>query len=256
MARIVDLSKTIEYNKRDPWFMRIKVKHFSHKRSYWLIRFFLRLPKRLLPKGFTGWADDKIVSMGVHASTHIDAPWHYSPSVNGQAAPKIHEIPLDLCYNAGIVIDVSHKKDFEEITIDDLKADLQKTGAQIKANNIVLIKTGRDKLSGTPDYVKRGTGMSKEATEWLINQGVTIMGIDQWGWDLPLQYMVEQAKKTNDPNYFWRAHLVGQQHVYYHMEQLVNLDALPAFGFKIAVFPLKIKNASAAPVRVVAIFED
>jgi len=39
------------------------------------------------------------------------------------------------------------------------------------------------------------------------------------------------------------------------MEQLVNLDELPYTGFKIAVFPLKIVGASAAPVRVVAIFE-
>ena len=39
------------------------------------------------------------------------------------------------------------------------------------------------------------------------------------------------------------------------MEQLVNLDALPYQGFKVAVFPLKIVGASEAPARVVAIFE-
>jgi kynurenine formamidase len=39
------------------------------------------------------------------------------------------------------------------------------------------------------------------------------------------------------------------------MEQLTNLSALPPSGFKVAVFPLKIKGASAAPARVVAIFE-
>jgi len=39
------------------------------------------------------------------------------------------------------------------------------------------------------------------------------------------------------------------------MEQLVNLDSLPHTGFKIAVFPLKIVGASAAPARVVALFE-
>ena len=39
------------------------------------------------------------------------------------------------------------------------------------------------------------------------------------------------------------------------MEQWINLDKLPYSGFKIAVFPLKIVGASAAPARVVAIFE-
>jgi kynurenine formamidase len=37
------------------------------------------------------------------------------------------------------------------------------------------------------------------------------------------------------------------------MEQLTNLDALPPHGFDVAVFPLKIVGASAAPARVVAL---
>ena len=40
------------------------------------------------------------------------------------------------------------------------------------------------------------------------------------------------------------------------MEQLTNLDALPYTGFKVAVFPLKIVGASAAPARVVAMMEE
>jgi kynurenine formamidase len=40
------------------------------------------------------------------------------------------------------------------------------------------------------------------------------------------------------------------------MEQLVNLDALPYSGFDIAVFPLKIVGASAAPARVVAMMHE
>ncbi len=118
---------------------------------------------------------------------------------------------------------------------------------------IVLIRTGRDKLNGTKDFPYKGTGMSAKATEWLIKQGIKVMGIDSWGWDLPLPYMIEQAKKTNNPELFWEAHLVGKYQEYYHMEQLVGLDKLPYSGFKVAVFPLKIEGASAAPARVVAI---
>jgi hypothetical protein len=54
---------------------------------------------------------------------------------------------------------------------------------------------------------------------------------------------------------FWEAHLVGKDKEYYHMEQLVNLGALPYSGFKIAAFQLKIVGASAAPARVVAVME-
>ena len=253
--KIIDLSKTIQYNKKDPWFMRIRVKNHPHRKSRFLIRFFLGLPRKLFPQGFQGWADDKIKNMGVHATTHIDAPWHYAPVVEGKKAKTIDEIPLEWLYAPGIVINMSHKKDFEEITVEDMQADLAKTGAQIRPGTIVLIRTDRDRLEGQ-DYVKKGTGMSRAATEWLIDQGVKVMGIDQWGFDLPLPYLVKKARETKDPELFWQAHLVGLHKEYLHMEQLTNLRALPAYGFTVAVFPLKVKNASAAPARVVAILNE
>lgn len=255
MTKIIDLSKTIQYDKKAPWFMRIKVKHISHAKSMRLIRYILKLPKKLVPSKFKGWADDKIINMGVHSSTHIDAPWHYGPLVEGKKAKTIDEVPLEWLYGDGVVIDMSHKKDFEVITVEDLEKALKQTNITLETGNIVLIRTDRDQLKGK-DFFERGTGMSKEATLWLIEQGIKVMGIDQWGWDLPLKYLVEEAKKTNNKELFWEGHLVGLEHEYLHMEQLTNLKALPPKGFKVAVFPLKIKGASAAPARVVAIMEE
>ncbi len=253
--KIIDLSKPIQYNKNDPWFMKVKIKHKPHRKAKLLIRI-LGLPLRLFPKGFIGWADDTIQKMGVHSTTHIDAPWHYSPTCNGKPAKTIDQIPLEWCYGDGIVIDMKHKPDFEAITVEDIQSFLDKEQLEIKPGMIVLIKTGRDKFNGTKDFHKVGTGMSAEATNWLIDQGITVMGIDSWGWDLPLPHLIQKAKETNNPNLFWEAHLVGQEKEYCHMEQLVNLDALPYSGFKIAVFPLKIVGASAAPARVVAMIEE
>lgn len=253
--KIIDLSKTVQFNRSDPWFMRIKLKNFPHKKSVFLIRYFLNLPKALFPEKFQGWADDKIVNMGVHATTHINAPWHYGPVVAGKKAKTIDEIPLEWFFGPGVVINVSHKNDFEEITVSDIKEDLEKTGAQINEGNIVLIRTDRDQLQGQ-DYVNKGVGMSREATEWIIDKGVKVMGIDQWGFDLPLRYQVKKARETQNRELFWQAHLVGLEKEYLHMEQLTNLKALPPNGFKVAVFPLKLKNASAAPARVVAIFDN
>jgi kynurenine formamidase len=255
MPRIIDLSKPIRYNAEDPWFMRVKIKHKAHSSARWLIRF-LGLPFRLFPNGFTGWADDTIKHMGVHATTHIDAPWHYSPTVAGKPAKTIDQITLDWCYGDGVVIDMGHKADFDAITIADLQADLLRTGIKLQPAMIVLIRTGRDRFNGTKDFAEIGTGMSKEATEWLIDQGIKVMGIDQWGWDLPLRHMIREAKRTDDQDFFWEGHLVGRDKEYCHIEQLVNLDALPPSGFKVCVFPLKLVGASAAPARVVAILEE
>lgn len=253
--RIIDLSKTIEYNRNDPWFMRVKIKHKPHKKAYWLIRLFLGLPKRLFPNQFTGWADDTIKSMGVHAVTHIDAPWHYSPTCEGKKAKTIDEVPLEWCYGPGVVINMSHKPDNEVISVDDLKAQIRKDDITINKGTIVLIRTDRDRFMGTKEFPERGTGMSAAATEWLIDQGVKVMGIDQWGWDLPLKYQAKKAKQDNDNQLFWEGHLVGARKEYCHIEQMTNLSALPVQGFHVAVFPLKIKGASAAPARVVAMLD-
>lgn len=255
MPRLVDLSKPIRNNTDDPWFMRVKIKHKPHQKARWLIRF-LGLPFRLFPQNFTGWADDTIQSMGVHATTHLDAPWHYAPVVAGQPAKTIDQVSLDWCYGDGVVVDMSHKADFDPITVADLQAALQQTGVALKPAMIVLIRTGRAQYNGQRNFAQFGTGMSADATRWLIGQGIRMMGIDQWGWDLPLHYMIQQAKLHQDQTVFWEAHLVGRDLEYCHMEQLVNLESLPTTGFKICVFPLKIVGASAAPARVVAILDE
>jgi len=253
--KIIDLSKTIQYNAGDPFFMKVKIKHKAHKKAKWLIRY-LGLPFKLFPKGFMGWADDSIQQMGVHSTTHLDAPWHYGPICEGKKAKTIDEVPLDWCFGDGVVIDMKHKEDFDAITVEDIKVFLEKENIKLGPKMIALIKTGRDVHMGTKKFFSHGTGMSAEATSWLIDQGIKVMGIDQWGWDLPLPHLIEEAKKSDNSELFWEAHLVGVDKEYCHMEQLTNLDALPYSGFKVAAFPLKIKGASAGPARVVAMIED
>lgn len=155
----------------------------------------------------------------------------------------------------GVVIDMSHKPDFEAISAKEIKDFLSKKKIQLKKGMIVLIRTDRDRLMGTKDFPDKGTGMSAEATEWLIDQGIKVMGIDQWGWDLPLKYQIKKSKETGNREVFWEGHLVGTRKEYLHIEQLTNLKSLPCSGFKVCVFPLKIVGASGAPARVVAMVE-
>jgi kynurenine formamidase len=252
--KVVDLSKPIRYNADDPVFMRVKVRHKPHWQARWLVRA-LGLPFKLMPKDFVGWADDTITQMGVHSTTHIDAPWHYGPLAAGKRAATVDEIPLDKCIAPGVVFDMSHKPDGEAITVADMEASIAKSGASIAPDTIALIRTDRDRYLGTREYWKRGTGMSAAATEWLIDRGVTVMGIDQWGWDTPFHHQIAKAKREQRNDLFWEGHRVGQRKPYWQMEQLTNLAALPSHGFKVCVFPLKLVGASAAPARVVALLD-
>ena len=253
---MVDLSKEIAYSKHDPLFMRVRVKHHAHGRARWLVRA-LGLPFRLFPTLFSGWADDTITRLGVHATTHIDAPWHYGPTDSqGRRPPTIDEMPLELGFGPGVVFDVRHKAEGESITRADMEAALERTGAHLGPGTIALIQTGRDQYLGTPEYWKRGTGMSAEATGFLLDHGVLVMGIDQWGWDRPFHTQIAESRRTGNRELFWEGHLVGRHRPFWHMEQLRGLDALPSRGFYVSVLPLRLKGASAAPARVVAFLYD
>ena len=135
--------------------MKVKIKHKPHAKAKWIIRLF-GLPFTLFPKGFIGWADDAIKKMGVHSTTHLDAPYHYGPLSEGKKAKTIDEVPLEWCYGDGVVIDMSHKKDFEVITLQDVQDFLQQNAITIQPKTIVLIKTGRDKFIYDKDYFKKG----------------------------------------------------------------------------------------------------
>ena len=93
---------------------------------------------------------------------------------------------------------------------------------------------------------------TRASTLWLIDRGIRVMGIDAWGWDRPFGLMVEELKRGVKGR-VWEAHYAGKEKEYCHIENLANLDMIPKpFGFKVAVFPIKIERASAGWCRAVA----
>ena len=96
--------------------------------------------------------------------------------------------------------------------------------------------------------------MIAEATHWLYEKGVRVMGIDACGWDRPLERQAKMAFDRGKPGVFWAAHQSNL--AYLPIERLVNLNALPPFGYEVACFPLKLRGGSARTARVVAILPD
>lgn len=253
MARIVDLSVPTEDSPSEP--LPVKVSHEAHAQSVEIMKLLFGCSEQDLPQGL-GWANDS-VTLGAHAGTHVDAPWHYFPTSEGKKARTIDEMPLEWFYHDGVVLDMRHKPRGSGVTVDDLKEALKKIKYAIKPWDIVMIQTGADKLWGKPEYFEAGCGMTRESTIWLIEQGVRVMGIDAWGWDRPFWAIKEEFAKTGDKSVLWGAHFVGKDNEYCHIEKLANLDKLPKpFGFKVACFPVKLTGGSAGWCRVVAIVED
>ena len=198
----------------------------------------------------------EMVYCSVHTGTHMDAPFHFGTHCGGEESKKIAALPLDWFYQDGVVLDLTHKKPAETITSEDLMSALKKIKYQLKPKDIVLLHTGADKYFGTHAYMEKFPGVSAEAIEWLWGQGIKVMGIDALGFDRPYPAMLKDFLSTRDKAALWPAHFCGRKKEYAHIERLANLDRLPrAFGFKVACFPVNIRDAGASFTRVVAILD-
>jgi len=180
----------------------------------------------------------------------VDAPWHYNSTIGGKPAQRIDELPLEWFHSDGVVLDMTHKSDGDAVTAGEVEAELDRIGHELTELDIVLVHTGRDQFADDLDYMARGPGVTAEATRWLFDRGVRVMGVDAWGWDAPLHIQAQRALESGEPGVFWEAHQADLP--YSQIERLVNLGALPPTGFTVSCFPLRIEGASGAPARVVA----
>jgi kynurenine formamidase len=247
---LIDLSAPIQNDHVElPEILRTEIAYETHDAGAAAIKALFGVGSELLRDG-EGWAVETFTRFGTHNSTHVDAPWHYNSTIGGRRAQTIDELPLEWFFAPGVVVDASDREDGQALTADDLRARLPRA---LQPLDIVLVRTGRDAFYGQPDYMARGPGVTAEATRWLYDQGVRVMGIDAWGWDAPLQLEAQQALASGERGVFWAAHQVDL--AYSQIERLVNLGALPRDGFTVACFPLRVVGASAAPARVVAIVQ-
>lgn len=252
--RVIDLSATIETSPEGtPDFLKTEIAYHSHADGAASIEALFGVSKELLRQE-EGWATDTITYLGTHSSTHVDAPWHYNTLIQGERALTVDELPLEWFFSDGVKLDMTAKEEGDPVTVDDIKKELARIGYELKPLDIVLVNTGRDIYYGQPDYMFKGCGVTAEATRWLYDQGIRVMGIDAWGWDAPLDLEARQALEKGDTGVFWAAHQADIS--YSHMERLVNVSGLPPFGFKVSCFPLKIKGASAGPARIAALLSE
>lgn len=111
--------------------------------------------------------------MGDHVGTHMDATKHFNP--NGLYTD---EVPLDAFYGEACILDLSHKKAHDDVTIEDIQNAEKAAGIKISDFHIVLVKTGRDEYYGTQRYFDDLLNMLPETIEWMINQGMKTIGMD------------------------------------------------------------------------------
>jgi len=182
-----------------------------------------------------------------HGGTHIDAPYHFS-----ERGETVAAIPVDRLLGRAVVIDVSAKaaKDPDYTLKPGDVAAWEAVHGEIPKGAIVLLRTGWS--SRWPDkraYLGDDTpgdasnlhfpSFGPEAARLLVERGANVLGVDT-------------ASVDNGPSKEFLVHrILGAANVV-GLENLTNLDSVPATGAWVLALPMKIANGTGAPARVVA----
>ncbi len=208
------------------------------------------------------------VSMYTHTGTHIDALNHFglhgeiwnkvkaedALETRGWTKSGVDKYPPIVA--RGVMIDVAASKGVDvlppsyAVTVDDLKLALERQGSDLRPGDVVLVRTGLMKV--WPDKQKfrlwDQPGLSLDAARWLVeDRKAMLLGADNFG---------VEAFPSTDPDNFVPVHsyLLAERGV--SMLELVWLEDLSAeavYEFLFIASPLKMRGATASPLRPIAI---
>jgi kynurenine formamidase len=190
-------------------------------------------------------------TVGEHAGTHFDAPIHW---VSGKNLPDnaVDTIPPKNFIATAAVIDCSAQVHADAdflLTIPFVEAWENRYG-RIAAGSWVLMRTHWSKKPAA-DFAGLGSdgahtpGPSPDVVKWLVEErDLHGFGTETIGTD------AGQAQHFNPP---YPAHFYVHGHGRYGLQCLTNLDLLPPKGAIIIAAPLKIKQGSGSPLRVLAL---
>ncbi|WP_046212524.1 cyclase family protein [Paenibacillus wulumuqiensis] len=255
--QLIDLSVTLKTGiASDPPGGLPEIDYINHQQgAQQLVASFPGLNVEDLP-GQEGWAIEQL-RVTTHVGTHVDAPYHYrSTTDDGQPMPTIDEIPLDWFYGPGVKLDFRHLPDGHIVTAQEVEEELNRIGHRLQPGDIVLVNTSAGERYGEADFLAKGCGMGREATLYLTERGVRLVGTDAWSWDAPFSHTALRYAEEQDPSMIWEGHYAGSTIPYCQIEKLANLELLPAHGFQVISFPVKIEKASAGWARPVAVLHS
>lgn len=179
--------------------------------------------------------ESRMLKFSDHSGTHIDAPLHFIRN-----SESVSEMNIENTYGEAVVLDVSnYKKPFEPVTAEMLIKAEKEQGININPNDCVLVRTRRDRW-GEGSFFEE-LAFEKSAGEWLISKKVKLIGLD-----LPNIDLHDNMRRE--------VHMDVLSRNIYIVENLANLESLPLkTHFKFFALPLKLKNATASPVRAIAL---
>lgn len=187
-----------------------------------------------------------------HGGTHLDAPVHFA-----EGGVSTEQIALERLIAPAVVIDVtaqaSRNQNYRLVPEDVLR--FEEDHGRIQPGTIVLVRTDWSKRwpdamaylgDDTPGDASnlKFPGYGAEAVKLLVeSRGVMVLGIDS-------------ASIDYGPSQDFIAHRIGAAQGASNLENLTNLDQLPATGTLVMALPMKVGGGSGGPARVVALIPE
>ena len=208
------------------------------------------------PGGVSSASD--ALALGSHVGTHIDALCHFScggklhgrEEISQSYATGLSKYTIDTIepiFRRGVLLDFAAAGPLpEDFELTPAHLDAAAQGIEIRPGDIVLLRTGW--AAWWNDAVRfirqvNGPGPGRAGAEWLSARRIFAAGSDTVAFE-----------KVPDPAMPVHVHLLVENGI--HIIECLNLEELAAAGvreFLFVALPLKIRGATASPVRPVAI---
>ncbi len=183
-----------------------------------------------------------------HCGTHVDAPLHFNP-----VGSPVDQIPLENLFGDAILLNFAHKRAGEDVTPEEVETAIHVAGVSPGAARIVLIRSDRSKLWGQPEYQRDVINMTPEATEWLLQRGIRVVGCDMCVWEVDRRERLGAEGIKGSGAERFPAHALMRRYDFGIIENLTNLDQITVPLFTFIGFPLRLVGGSASPIRATAI---
>ena len=189
------------------------------------------------PKAICKFRTHKLNFKKAGVGTHMDAPAHCVPD-----GITIDQLALGDLIAPCALIDVSEfSHENYSVSLKDIETYENKYGI-IESGSFVMIRTGWEKFWPLPEKYRNNLVypfIGAEAAEFLLKRNVVGIGIDTLSPDRP---------EDNFPIH--RLFLGAGKYI---VENAANLVSLPAHGSFIIALPIKLRDGSEAPIRLVGL---
>jgi arylformamidase len=171
-------------------------------------------------------ANVSTIRFGSHTGTHVDAARHFFD--DGQ---PVDQIPLDRLIGPAVLVR------FDDQVRAVGAAELRQH--DLEGHKRILIRTRNSALLSRPDFVKDYTYLAPDGAQYLVDQGVELVGIDYLS--------IEQFHSGHH-----RTHRTLLERAVVIVEGL-DLSVPPAGEYEFICLPLRLEGCDGAPARAVLI---